>query len=593
MENVLVPYQSLTRLEGSRALVFAPHPDDEVFGCGGAICAHVANGDLVRVIIVTDGGGVEETADRANYVQRRRAESLSSAKVLGYSDVQFWDERDRSLRYCEDLVRRLQQAIHTYEADLVYAPSVYEMHPDHRILAMSVLEAVRRSAHAPRVALYEVGVPLPPNALLDITAWAKTKSIAMGCFASQNRVQHYGSQIEALNHFRTYTLPMSVTAAEAYLLVDGQSLVDDPLRIYRSEWERQRELGLEMDASGQPLVSVILYSSDFPRRALDSVALQTYGRIEIIGLHLGDERAQTWPKALGHARHELRVIRPEIGTAYADSINLGLDAAEGQYVVLLHDDDWLEPDHVAKLVVALKHAPDRLVAFTGVRCANARNGSALKVPEHHCDLDGLLTHIDLPSHAVMFSRELIQRGCRMDAALVGHEVRDFWIQLAQHGSFFRVSGTSAVLGEDRLETSNTGSSIVPDVAQRWRVYRKWLGVISESQFKNFFCTLGCPSSTVIGPSGVPDVVCTDANSDSTSTATRAFHMVDPPSHDRDTLLLQALLKSQDDCIRLVGELHAARMQLAAVLDSSSWLITQPLRMVKRVWTRLLRTKYQD
>ncbi|MGK0657973.1 PIG-L deacetylase family protein, partial [Methylococcus sp. S2T] len=32
------------------AIVFAPHPDDEVFGCGGAIMLHVSNGDPVRVV---------------------------------------------------------------------------------------------------------------------------------------------------------------------------------------------------------------------------------------------------------------------------------------------------------------------------------------------------------------------------------------------------------------------------------------------------------------------------------------------------------------------------------------------------------------
>ena len=36
-------------------LVFAPHPDDEVLGCGGTIIKHVMNGDNVYVCVVTSG----------------------------------------------------------------------------------------------------------------------------------------------------------------------------------------------------------------------------------------------------------------------------------------------------------------------------------------------------------------------------------------------------------------------------------------------------------------------------------------------------------------------------------------------------------
>ena len=55
MEMQLIPYESVRKIEGTRILVLAPHPDDEVFGCAGAIMRHVAAGDSVRVAVVTDG----------------------------------------------------------------------------------------------------------------------------------------------------------------------------------------------------------------------------------------------------------------------------------------------------------------------------------------------------------------------------------------------------------------------------------------------------------------------------------------------------------------------------------------------------------
>ncbi len=37
-----------------KVIVIAPHPDDETLGCGGAILRHIADGDMVHWLIVTD-----------------------------------------------------------------------------------------------------------------------------------------------------------------------------------------------------------------------------------------------------------------------------------------------------------------------------------------------------------------------------------------------------------------------------------------------------------------------------------------------------------------------------------------------------------
>ena len=49
-ESEAIPYAA-NDLRGERLLVLAPHPDDEVIGCGGLLALHLRDGRQVRVVI--------------------------------------------------------------------------------------------------------------------------------------------------------------------------------------------------------------------------------------------------------------------------------------------------------------------------------------------------------------------------------------------------------------------------------------------------------------------------------------------------------------------------------------------------------------
>ncbi len=249
MESQIVPYTSVRSIGNGVALVLAPHPDDEVIGCGGAIMRHVADGDPVHVVIVTDGGWqAEADTNPETYIRLRRSESLCAAKILGYGTPIFWGIADRNINYSEPLLQRIGKAIQDLGANIIYAPSIYEMHPDHRALAMAAVDAARGSGAT--LVMYEVGAPLPPNILLDITDIQARKSEAMDCFNSQLAQRDYVGLIKALNRFRAYTLPNTVEAAEAYLLIIAEALPADPLELYVIEADRQRRFGLSLASPG-------------------------------------------------------------------------------------------------------------------------------------------------------------------------------------------------------------------------------------------------------------------------------------------------------------------------------------------------------
>ena len=59
-----------------RSIVISPHPDDEVLGCGGTIAKHVAQGDIVHSVFMSDG--VNSRLDSSKVKLNRRLKLMKS-----------------------------------------------------------------------------------------------------------------------------------------------------------------------------------------------------------------------------------------------------------------------------------------------------------------------------------------------------------------------------------------------------------------------------------------------------------------------------------------------------------------------------------
>ncbi|MBA2482901.1 MAG: PIG-L family deacetylase [Nitrosomonas sp.] len=474
MENLLVPYQAVTHIPATHALVLAPHPDDEVFGCGGAIMRHVEIGIPLHVIVVSDGAYGVSNDEVTDYIQQRQHESIDAAKVLGYGLPVFWQYRDREIYYGEKLIQEILTAIRETQADLIYAPSIFEMHPDHRAVGMATVEAVRRIGKTVRLALYEVGIPLHPNQLLNISDLSERKQKAMTCFVSQNQKQRYDLDIAALNRYRTYTLPAEVTAAEAYMLFAAEELANDPLQLYQSEHARQKSLGLALDSRDMPLVSVIIRSMDrfTLSDALDSVALQTYPNIEVVVVNAKGMEHRDIAGWCG--RFPMRMVGKE-GKSLNRSLaaNTGLEAARGEYLIFLDDDDWFLPHHVCQLKKEFDNTDTTIAAYSAVQAINEQGEKTRRFEE---DFDPIKFYIDnfIPINAVLFRRQAIDRGARFDQTLAVCEDWDFWLQVLEHGDFRFVANVGAIY---RIEKGK-GSGVWEDAARTKKmmtaIYRKWI-----------------------------------------------------------------------------------------------------------------------
>ena len=77
-EAEIIPYQTSSVPDACSVIVFAPHPDDEVFGCGGAIALHVQAGHAVHVILLTSGEFGSPEGSGEDYAQARLKESAQA-----------------------------------------------------------------------------------------------------------------------------------------------------------------------------------------------------------------------------------------------------------------------------------------------------------------------------------------------------------------------------------------------------------------------------------------------------------------------------------------------------------------------------------
>lgn len=127
------------RVAAARALVLAPHSDDEAIGCGALIALKATAGTEVVIVIATDGRHSERSLRIGpdELARVRRIEAIEAATALGLSAdaVRFLDFEDGSLPANRDQLSTAIAAIGAeMQPDEIFAPHVDE-HPDHRTLS--------------------------------------------------------------------------------------------------------------------------------------------------------------------------------------------------------------------------------------------------------------------------------------------------------------------------------------------------------------------------------------------------------------------------------------------------------------------------
>lgn len=134
--------------DAKRLVVVAPHPDDEVLGCGGFMALAHQAGLHVLVISVTDGEAAypTETAWPPERLARvRQAELITALAALGIAEgnIARLDAGDGEIGgHASEVAMRLAQIF--VSSDLVLVTYSRDGHPDHEACADAAADAASR-----------------------------------------------------------------------------------------------------------------------------------------------------------------------------------------------------------------------------------------------------------------------------------------------------------------------------------------------------------------------------------------------------------------------------------------------------------------
>lgn len=218
----------------TRVLVIAAHPDDEVLGMGGTIAVHTDRGDVVRVLVVTDGSSTQYPGD-AEIRSRKEEEARRAAAELGVEDYVHLDLPDMRLDTLAhvDVNRVVEEHVREFAPVVVYTVQP-DVNNDHRVLFDSVSVAtrpvpgrgVRRLlTYAPASSTEWTPAAVNwfvPNWYVDVTATIERKLAAFAQYETERReYPHPRSEraIRATAEFHGTTCGCEY--AEPFVLVRG------------------------------------------------------------------------------------------------------------------------------------------------------------------------------------------------------------------------------------------------------------------------------------------------------------------------------------------------------------------------------------
>ena len=140
--------------KGKTVLVFTPHPDDDLFGCGGTLALLARNQNKIFIVIYTnDNKGsfdLEMTSERLARIRKAEEETAMATLGIPKENLIWLGYDDGELEYAEPkaLCGQATKLIRKHRPDVVFSVDPGEWYErwhktDHRMAGFNTADAIR------------------------------------------------------------------------------------------------------------------------------------------------------------------------------------------------------------------------------------------------------------------------------------------------------------------------------------------------------------------------------------------------------------------------------------------------------------------
>ncbi|MFN3531094.1 MAG: glycosyltransferase [Candidatus Brocadia sp.] len=309
---------------------------------------------------------------------------------------------------------------------------------------------------------------------------------------------YYGRRIpEPLFMYRVKKSSMYTKALEHHSELMAQIVINHPnLYDEKSRLEAKEILdhcSAEKLKTG-PLVSVIIPTYNRPdtlKKALESIASQTYKRIEVIVVNDAGENVLTLVETF-RERLSIKYLAHNENRGLAAARNTAIKHASGKYIAYLDDDDIFFPDHIETALKILTNTNYKVVYTDAYRAHQIKCGETYRViskdiPYSVDYVKGIFYTTNItPILCIVHDRSCFNEVGMFDESLPVLEDWDLWIRMSEKYDFYHIKQVTCEFTWRTDGTSMTNSKPNEFARVRELIYKK--------NYKRFLKT-GIQSST--------------------------------------------------------------------------------------------------
>jgi LmbE family N-acetylglucosaminyl deacetylase len=171
-------------ISNKRILILAPHTDDGELGCGGTIVRLLEDGNEIQCVAFSIAEDSVPEGFERDQLAKEYVEAMSE---LGLCENNIHYHRFKVRHFPDFRQQILQKLIDiriSYKPDIIFIPSLNDIHQDHQVIANEGLRAFKKNSI--------LGYEMPWNNIVFETR----------CFVELKR-HHIEKKIAALKHYKT------------------------------------------------------------------------------------------------------------------------------------------------------------------------------------------------------------------------------------------------------------------------------------------------------------------------------------------------------------------------------------------------------